>query len=160
LEGEAFFDVEKGKSFKVITDVGTVIVLGTEFNVKQRQDYFEVVCYEGLVLVETSNESLKLPAGKSFRIIKGEVFKSETQFESPTWTEDISTFHSVPFEMIIAEFERQYDVKIKVKKQYLDELYTGSFTHTDIETALKSIALPFNLEASKKGKNISLDARE
>ena len=33
LNGEAFFDVEKGESFKVLTDVGMVEVLGTEFNV-------------------------------------------------------------------------------------------------------------------------------
>lgn len=160
LEGEAFFDVKNGKTFTVMTDMGTVTVLGTQFNVKNRPDYFEVTCYEGLVLVETSLEQLKLPAGESFRIIKDEIFKSKTEFDSPRWIEEISTFHSVPFEMVIAEFERQYDVKIKVKKKYLDELYTGSFTHTDLDTALKSIALPFNLEASKTGETISLDARE
>lgn len=160
LEGEAFFNVETGKTFKVVTSGGTVSVLGTEFNVKQREDYFEVTCYEGLVLVETPGKSIKLPAGKSFRIINGEMLNGNTGFGYPTWMEELSTFKSVPFEMVLAEFERQYDVEIEVKNNYLDELYTGSFTHTDIKTAIQSIALPFNLEASKKGKKISLSARE
>ncbi len=33
LEGEAFFKVAKGKKFDVITEAGTVSVLGTQFNV-------------------------------------------------------------------------------------------------------------------------------
>ncbi|MBT8255532.1 MAG: FecR family protein, partial [Bacteroidia bacterium] len=51
LNGEAFFKVAKGKRFDVITSEGIVTVVGTEFNVKQRGDYFEVNCFEGIVRV-------------------------------------------------------------------------------------------------------------
>ncbi|MGK0379758.1 MAG: ferric-dicitrate binding protein FerR (iron transport regulator), partial [Patiriisocius sp.] len=51
LDGEAYFKVAKGKIFKVTTSQGTVTVLGTQFIVKNRPDFFEVVCYEGAVKV-------------------------------------------------------------------------------------------------------------
>src|SRR5210317_1613853 len=44
LDGEAFFDVEKGNTFSVETNNGIVSVLGTEFNVKNRNSIFEVIC--------------------------------------------------------------------------------------------------------------------
>ena len=55
LEGEAFFKVAKGKKFEVNTTVGKVTVLGTQFNVKQRENYFDVSCYEGKVKVNFGN---------------------------------------------------------------------------------------------------------
>jgi ferric-dicitrate binding protein FerR (iron transport regulator) len=40
LDGEAFFDVEKGSTFTVKTTHGHVKVLGTEFNVNSSNDFF------------------------------------------------------------------------------------------------------------------------
>ena len=71
LEGEAYFKVQKGQTFSVNTTDGVVKVLGTHFNVKQRNNYFEVNCYEGLVSVTYNNETVKLPPGKTFRLING-----------------------------------------------------------------------------------------
>ena len=51
LNGEAFFDVEKGNTFTVKTSQGNVSVLGTEFNVNASVDFFRVSCYEGKVKV-------------------------------------------------------------------------------------------------------------
>ena len=51
LEGEAFFEVEKGNSFEVITPNGTVKVLGTSFNVFSRGTFFDVQCNTGQVRV-------------------------------------------------------------------------------------------------------------
>jgi len=49
LFGKAYFDVDKGKTFTVKTDLGTVQVLGTRFDVESRDSIFKVVCYEGSV---------------------------------------------------------------------------------------------------------------
>ena len=51
LNGEAYFKVAKGAKFDVETPSGIVSVLGTQFNVKYRNNLFEVVCYEGSVNV-------------------------------------------------------------------------------------------------------------
>ena len=66
LDGEAFFKVAKGSTFDVITDQGVVTVFGTQFNVKEREHYFEVICYEGLVGVTHNNKQQKLEKRAKF----------------------------------------------------------------------------------------------
>ena len=58
LDGEAFFKVAKGKTFEVETDLGKVTVLGTQFNVKSRNNRIDVICFEGKVKVNYSQEEV------------------------------------------------------------------------------------------------------
>ncbi|HET8809678.1 MAG TPA: FecR domain-containing protein, partial [Flavobacteriaceae bacterium] len=162
LTGEAFFHVAKGEQFNVVTDAGTISVLGTQFNVKQRPGYFEVSCYEGLVSVKTSKDSLLLPAGKSVRIVNGTAQKNTTKRPSPSWTKGISSFQSVPFSQVIAELERQYQLEIHLKTRTfdVDQLFTGSFAHNNLETALKSVTVPFNLVYQLKNDAVILKVRD
>jgi len=57
LQGEAYFKVAKGKKFDVHTSAGIVSVIGTRFNIKQRDDFFKVICYEGVVSVTVDKET-------------------------------------------------------------------------------------------------------
>lgn len=145
LDGEAFFKVAKGSQFDVHTSSGIVSVLGTQFNVKNRTNYFEVTCYEGSVSVAYDGEIIKLFAGKNLRIINGVANNDITGLLYPTWIDSFSSFKSVPFKVVIAEFERQYNVKISTNFDN-DMLFTGTFVHHSKNLALKSITLPFNLE--------------
>ncbi|MCF6348359.1 MAG: FecR domain-containing protein [Flavobacteriaceae bacterium] len=151
LVGEAYFKVEKGSQFDVVTWLGKVSVLGTQFNVKQRVNYFEVICYEGLVSVSYKGKDIKLPAGKSFKIIDGKIVEGQTKDSVPSWAQkSISSFKSVPYGEVIKEFERQYNVVIEAKNIDTTQLFTGSFTNKDKELALKSITLPLQLKYIKK----------
>ena len=158
LRGEAFFKVEKGSRFTVVTSAGKVSVLGTHFNVKQRENYFEVTCFEGLVSVKTPSDSILLPAGKSFRLLDGMGKRSITKRSEPIWTKNLSSFESVPFKEVIAEFERQYNVDVRLETRTFDtnQLFTGSFVHNDMEMALKSIGIPFNLRHTRDGDTVIL----
>jgi ferric-dicitrate binding protein FerR (iron transport regulator) len=157
LEGEAFFKVAKGSSFKVITKSGTVTVYGTQFNVKQRENYFEVICYEGLVGVTYNSKETKLQPGDSFLIIDGKIIAKEKENRStPSWLNNESTFKSLPYKTIIAEFERQYGIDITLLNVDSTQLFTGSFTHDNLEIALKSITLPLHLTYSKTNDTIIL----
>jgi ferric-dicitrate binding protein FerR (iron transport regulator) len=157
LEGEAFFKVSKGSKFEVITDDGTVEVLGTQFNVKQRTNYFEVVCYEGLVKVTTPHITKHLNPGEHLLILNGKLISTEKDpNDSPSWINNISLFKSLPYSEVIAEFERQYDVKVITNNIDLQQLFTGSFTHKNIDVALKSITLPLQLNFDKTDRTITL----
>ncbi|MFI1745392.1 FecR family protein [Thalassobellus sediminis] len=157
LQGEAFFKVAKGSSFSVITKLGAVTVYGTQFNVKQRNNYFEVICYEGLVGVTHNSHETKLKPGDSFLIIDGEIIAKEKENRTtPSWLNNESTFKSLPYKTIIAEFERQYDVNITLINIDSTKLFTGSFTHNNLEVALKSISLPLHLTYSKTNNTIIL----
>ncbi|MEW4923051.1 FecR domain-containing protein [Algibacter sp. 2305UL17-15] len=157
LQGEAFFKVAKGSSFNVITTSGTVTVYGTQFNVKQRDNYFEVICYEGLVGVTHNSKETKLKPGDSFLIVDGKVIAKEKENRSsPSWLNNESEFKSIPFKQVVAEFERQYNVNITLIDIDSTQLFTGSFTHKNIDVALKSIAVPLQVTYSKQNNTIIL----
>jgi len=68
FSGSAFFDVNKGKTFSVITDQGVVSVLGTSFSVLSTDKKLKVACKTGKVLVENENSSSTLTPGEGVRM--------------------------------------------------------------------------------------------
>ncbi|MBT8266306.1 MAG: FecR domain-containing protein [Bacteroidia bacterium] len=161
LNGEAFFKVAKGESFQVNTTSGKVTVLGTQFNVKHRDNIFEVICYEGSVQV-THNETQKiLKPGDSFLILDGKYIAKEKETNtSPSWMNNESYFQSMPFAQVISEFERQYDITINSLNVDQGQLFTGSFVHNNKTLALKSITLPLNLKYRELNANTIVLERE
>lgn len=146
LEGEGFFKVAQGSTFDVKASSGTISVLGTQFNVKNRKEYFEVSCYEGSVKVIYQKDTTNLVPGNTFRALEGKVVKTGNFTDDiPSWIRDESSFKSVPYHQILEEFERQYNVKVRADTE-TNRHFTGSFSNRDIETALKSITLPFHLK--------------
>lgn len=155
LSGEAFFKVEKGQRFTVETTQGSVTVLGTQFNVKDRPGFFEVSCYEGAVEVSINNNELILEKGNTVRVVDGDLSEVyEVGSFAPSWTFKESTFDRIPLHQVVAEFERQYGVAIELKNVDPDQLFTGSFSHDDKELALKAITVPlqlrYELQSDKK----------
>lgn len=147
LSGEAFFKVASGSKFTVETSSGLVNVLGTEFSVKQRKEYFEVICFEGSVEVKMQQEVTKLLPNQMFRVIDGVIVNDKIASDNTVsnWRVNESSFKSVPFLYVIQEFERQYDVSITTNNVDTDQLFSGVFTHSNLSLALKSISLPLNL---------------
>jgi transmembrane sensor len=157
LHGEAFFKVAKGSTFNVKTTAGTVSVYGTQFNVKQRENYFEVICYEGLVGVTYNSQLTKLKAGDGFLILDGTLIAKEKESAAtPSWLNNLSYFKSLPYKEVIAEFERQYNFTINSQNINTEQLFTGSFSHNDIDIALKSITLPLQISYRKTDHTITL----
>ncbi|WP_439152005.1 FecR family protein [Winogradskyella sp.] len=157
LDGEAFFKVAKGKKFDVITEDGIVSVLGTHFNVKQRKNYFEVTCYEGLVAVSYKDKTQQLKSGNNFKVIDGKYIANEKEDTTqPWWLKGESYFKVTPLKYVISELQNQYDVKINTDQIDTSRLFTGSFIHNNIDLALQSVTIPLNLTYSKLDKTIIL----
>ena len=157
LIGEAFFKVTKGEKFTINTSQGNVTVLGTEFNVNNRDGLFSVTCYEGSVKVITNVKTRILKQGDNFLILDGKYIATEKEtLTKPKWLNDESRFNSIPFKYVLKEFERQYGVTIDSKAIDENVLFTGSFTHNNKELALKSITLPLNIKYSIKNQLIEL----
>lgn len=155
LKGEAFFKVSKGKKFTVSTDHGTVAVLGTQFNVENRQNFFEVTCYEGLVSVTYQGVETKLPAGTSFMAINGEIMESPMpEGDVPAWMNNESSFERIPLKYVLAELERQFNVKVSTKNVNTEIYFTGTFNNTDLDMALKSISTPSQIKYRVEGDNV------
>ena len=150
LEGEAFFKVAKGSTFTVLTSGGTVQVLGTQFNVKNRKNYFEVKCFEGIVSVNANKKTIQLTKGNTYRIINGASSLEPINISQPKWLSNISSFKNVPLYEVLKEFERQYGIHLQAEKIDTKRLFTGSFVNNNLEQALASITIPFNLNYYKK----------
>jgi len=157
LEGEAFFKVAKGSKFEVQTKAGTVTVLGTQFNIKQRDNYFEVICYEGKVGVTYQNQQTTLLAGDSFLMFDGKLIaKEKEKLATPSWLHNESQFISLPYKVVLEEFERQFNVTFKTNDVDLNQRFTGGFSHNNMDVALKAITLPLHVTYSKTNNTITL----
>jgi len=155
LEGEAFFKVAKGKRFTVATDAGKITVLGTQFNVENRNGFFEVTCFEGQVGVDFNDKEMKLSAGESFMAINGKIVETDaTGTVEPSWINDESSFKSVPLKYVLDEFERQHDIAVKTKNIDLEQLFTGSFSNSDSNLALQSISVPSQIKFKFEGDKV------
>jgi ferric-dicitrate binding protein FerR (iron transport regulator) len=151
LNGEAYFKVAKGAKFDVETPSGIVSVLGTQFNVKYRDNLFEVVCYEGSVNVNFNTTNTILKPGDSFLLLDGKIIATEKEnTKNPSWINNQSYFKSMPLSYVLNEFERQYNITVESQQIDTKQVYTGSFVHDNMELALKSITLPLNIKFSKK----------
>ncbi|MDN3618200.1 FecR family protein [Polaribacter undariae] len=157
LDGEAFFKVQKGEKFTVNTEVGKVTVLGTQFNVKERENYFEVKTFEGLVSVVYKDSLIKLPRGSIFKVVNGVVDINNTfDIKEKSWLQKESNFKSTALRFILEEIENQFAYTIETTNVDLDILYSGGFTHTDIDIALKSVTIPLQLSYKIDGKKITI----
>ncbi|MFP9115569.1 FecR family protein [Flavobacterium sp. RHBU_3] len=161
LNGEAYFKAAKGKTFDVVTPQGTVTVVGTRFDVKVRGKRLDVTCYEGKVRVTTKNETVLLTPGKAVAYEDGNnLHVPDVKKEEPGWVNR----HEVDFsietpENVLAELERQFNVKISVQGKLKDKGgYSGTLPVKNLEATLDMFSLPYGLKYKKQGKEIILSA--
>lgn len=152
LDGEAYFEVAKGKTFTVLTPKGTISVLGTSFNVKIENDILIVSCFEGLVSVKANGIDTLVSAGDSFSFSPS-LENQKLYTSKPTWIFNESSFVDLPLEVVLLEIEKHYKVTVTTKNIDVTLRYTGSFTHTNLEQALETVTLPLNLYFSKVSEN-------
>jgi ferric-dicitrate binding protein FerR (iron transport regulator) len=151
LAGEAFFDVEKGKKFRVVSSCATTEVLGTSFNVYARGEDYTVTCHTGRVKVTdaATNESVILsPEEKSVLNRAGgfTVSKIENQRPEPGWTDNLIMFGSTPLRFVFDEIERQFGIVIETP-ELVQQIYSGNFSlDQPVENILSLLCLPFDLE--------------
>lgn len=141
LNGEAFFKVQKGNTFNVLTDNGTISVLGTQFSVHSQNEFFEVICYEGKVKVTSQNNKYILTPSKSIRVVNGKISEDNLILSDvqPSWIKGETTFKSVPLKVVINGLEKQFNIKIESKSIDNTIVFSGSFDNKNLEIALASV---------------------
>ena len=155
LIGEAYFKVSKGENFNVHTDQGIVSVLGTQFNVFSRDHIFYVHCYEGLVSVKYNDTLIKLPAGTKLKVKKGVLvdYANDTKV-APNWIMDESHFENALIIEVLNELQSQYPIIINSENVDMTKRFTGSFTHKNLDLALKAICDPLQLKFTIDGSEV------
>ncbi|RLD67645.1 MAG: hypothetical protein DRI95_04495 [Bacteroidetes bacterium] len=150
LVGEAYFSVKKGSTFTVETGNGNIKVLGTRFNVVSRGNTFEVGCVSGKVSVNLKN-SLKskiLTKGmQTWQTLSGQLSEPVSVNVEHIINRQKGEFYfeQADLSLVFEELERQFDVKVKYTG-IKNRKFTGYFSNKDIETALKMVCNPMNLD--------------
>ncbi|MEO1022360.1 MAG: FecR domain-containing protein [Bacteroidota bacterium] len=144
LTGEAFFKVASGDQFEVNTPIGSVSVIGTEFNVKYRDSFFDASCYEGTVAVRIGAENNVLTAGQEITFQRGKKIEQRSfqQTATPGWSTGIVNLTEVPLAVVFSELEAQFGV---IVTSAIPEglIYTGSFPTNNVESAIRLVMEPF-----------------
>lgn len=150
LDGEAYFKVAKGKKFEVATELGTVSVLGTQFNVKSRATRLDVTCYEGKVQVNYQNQDIILTQGMTVSFANGtKIIAGETNRLEPEWLQKEVNFSKENLPAILDEISRQYNVVIEYKGKPTNQSFSGTIPMNDLNVALEIIATTYHLQITK-----------
>lgn len=144
MEGEAYYVVTKGKKFSVETPAHKISVLGTRFVVSER-DQFDVICYEGKVMVESLD-------GKEKKLLtKGRSFGSDEMIieDEPLWVSQKYIFDNAPLAEVVEALEKEYKISIENKSICRGQYFTGSFPEHSLEIALDIVLAPYNMSWEK-----------
>lgn len=158
LDGEAYFKVAKGQTFDVVTTMGKVTVVGTQFNVKARDNRFDVTCFEGKVKVTSNGHTILLTPGMSVAFDNGkQIDLPSDENTQPGWLTYEVNYQGEKLERIINEMERQYRIDIDLTdKQIAQERHSGSIPMNNIGDALEIIETAYHLKSQKAGNKIIL----
>jgi len=158
LDGEGFFEVEKGQRFTVRTANGDVTVLGTSFNVFSRGNKFEVSCTTGKVSVTKNDSEIILTPGLGTHSEQGSLKQAYARENAASWTNKIFVYDEEPLANVFAELERQYAIDIDhsavaVAHEYSDEFDVNK---QGLEEVLTNICTVYNLDYSISVENLEV----
>lgn len=133
LDGEALFSVSSisSREFTVQAGRGEVTVLGTRFNLYEREDRTRVDLLEGSVRFKNieSDEDVLLEPGQAAEIteIRSMIGPYTTDEDDVTgWTQNRLTFRNRALSDIIRELEFHYDIRLNVPTSLENEYLGGS----------------------------------
>ena len=159
LEGEAFFKVTKGASFKVKTAAGEVQVLGTSFNVwSADQSNTYVKCYTGRVQVtDNNNKSVLLTPGEQVSIANNKITnKSTFNVDVHKIEGTLKYYDNAKIEWVLDDIKKLYNIEIDIKNQLNDQRFTGAISLVEINQALSYLCEPMHWSYEEDNKVITI----
>ncbi|MBI4547808.1 MAG: FecR domain-containing protein [Ignavibacteriae bacterium] len=148
LQGEAYFRVRhNGDPFIISTAFADVQVVGTEFNVRAREEVLEVAVIEGAVNLSASrrgrDSSILLSKHQMALCLQNDFPKRIADVPSseyPGWMHGKLLFNRTSFVEACREIELRFDVTISIKNQKVrGEAATGILDAKTAESALSAL---------------------
>ncbi|WP_343554936.1 FecR domain-containing protein [Sphingobacterium sp.] len=165
LKGEGFFDIahDESKPFIVNTDSSFTQVLGTRFNLKAYTDDEQVVLTveRGKVRFGRYDQRDQVVLTKGMQGIMEfhkAVRSSEVLPEEATdWKKDTFVIKNESLASVAKRLERRYAVQVNIESQSLRLLtVTGTFTNTNLEDILSSLAFSTGIDYTIKDKIVTI----
>jgi ferric-dicitrate binding protein FerR (iron transport regulator) len=148
LKGEALFHVRRNVTpFTITTDVGTIQVLGTEFNVRVRDERMEVAVLSGSVKVSVKkngvDSSIVLSNGQIVVCAKNDFPGLPGAFpfpDYPGWIQGKFMFYRSSLISVCKELESQFNIQIRIQNpQARAVTLTGIINSQDAEGAIATV---------------------
>jgi ferric-dicitrate binding protein FerR (iron transport regulator) len=161
LSGEAFFTVvpAPGQPFLIQVDGATVKVLGTSFNIKQRQEETEVIVETGAVELAVKEQKIRLHAQEKAVLSRKhpEPVKQRNNDKLYNYyrTREF-VCNGTPLWKLAAALSEAYDVTIETEGRVRNLPLTTTFPDQPLDSTLNIIRQTFNLTIYRNGKQIIL----
>ena len=149
LQGTAYFEVKKGKTFTVKTSKGNIHVLGTRFLVDERSNELLVTCYEGKVMLDDHINQWIVNKGQSLKVDRnGNIHQTDINEQYPETACYKKAFSQDKLSTVAASLEEFFQITIRLNTPQ-DRYFTGKLETPDIETALQIVCRSLNLDYSR-----------
>ncbi len=154
FSGEAFFEVQKGKKFEVISEKASTTVLGTKFNIYSRNDEYRVYCLSGKVKVETKMNKSTILMKNDYTVVNQENRLVKLQDETINqnaiaWINNEFIFTALPLKVVYEEIERQFDIVISGKENLKGNSTCNIKRGSSPEEIINIIGKPFGVKCVK-----------
>lgn len=162
LKGEAFFEVQKeSRPFVVETQETKIHVLGTSFNVNQRDNgSLMVALVTGKVRVNDQRGNQVNLEPREMMVMEkgGHLYKTGFDpLEITAWKDKVLVFSKSTFAEVIGKVETWFGVKVQLSgKIDPDWSYSGIYRDETLENVLRGIFHTSGLSYKIEGKNVNI----
>lgn len=163
LKGEAFFNVspDKTKPFIITINDVTVQVVGTSFNVKNKNGKTTVAVETGIVKVSKNKDQVELRHGEKVIIAdqKSELVQSISKGRLYNYYRNKELVcDETPLQELVEALNEIYNVNIIIKNPSLKEkTLTTVFKDQSLDQVLEVIQETFRVESERKNNQILLE---
>ena len=150
MDGQVHYAVTRDEAhpFRVTAPSATVTVLGTVFQVIDKEDIARVDVTEGRVRVDGSQGgSVTLSAGQSASLRDGAPVLEETDLPNPTaWATHVFQYEATPLETVLEELSAYYGVQLRAVGETEGKSLSGEFSTDSLDEILQLIGLALDVE--------------
>lgn len=164
LNGEALFDVQKGRKFTVDFEGGSINVIGTKFNVMAYDpNYLNVDCTEGRVEFHFGKKIIELYTGEGVKVCYGQLigpFYSEPE----RINEQINGLYfwdKVSIDELLHLIGFRFGYTVKLHPDILKRNFSGKIDLSDLYNALNIVSYAMDLKyiVDEEGQTITVNVK-
>lgn len=158
-KGEAFFNVAHNKAVPFIISAGnaTIRVVGTSFNVKNKNGKVEVIVETGIVQVSRGSNTILLKPGEKVLVTQNSALAKETNSDQLYTYYRSKEFvaNNTPLWRMVEVLNDAYDSNIVIgRKELNDMLLNTTFKNESLDDILAIISRTFGATVEKKNGQI------
>ena len=166
LEGEAYFEVASDtlRPFQILTGGVETTVLGTTFNINayHPEESVTVSVVTGKVKVRQRQKPMPpvylVPDEQAvYTVENSTLLKSSFDHQQTlAWKEGTLYFKNASFDEIVETLERWYGVDIEVRRQDIEDGFSGSYTKRSLKSVLNGIGFVLHFDYEIQGNKVTI----